>query len=160
MQYTNKEDGTVTNYELDFLKNESKEIYAVVISESEGSQAEISKEMIQKAASSIFRSAGNQVVFAGKRNGHFDEYPVTVYLSKAGTEFIAEMREPSEVSVNWIDANKERAVSITSTKPNGQNPGGGSAAQKPEEGKDVQEDNAEKQDYQKPANEDQVVRKK
>jgi hypothetical protein len=111
--------GRTTKYDVKTLVNEYAERFAVIISESKGSEAQISEKFIEKAASCIFQSEGNHTVFLEMENGNYKEFRVNVSLDeKDSTKFVAEMQtEPLECSPNLVKFFKEKATFIISSNP-------------------------------------------
>lgn len=118
MEYRNNNNQEI-NYDVDTLINEKGKPFAVIISEAKGSQAEVSQELIERAASCIFRSEGNQTVFLEMQNGNYKEFPVNVSLDKEdNTKFVAELqKEPLECSPNLVSFFQEKASLIISSNP-------------------------------------------
>ena len=106
-------------YDVDHLMNENGKPFAIIISEGKGSQAEVSQELIERAASCVFQSEGNQTVFLEMQNGNYKEFPVNVSLDKEdNTKFVAKLqKEPLECSPNLVGFFQEKASLIISSNP-------------------------------------------
>lgn len=120
--FTNPKD--FVEYEVDTLINEQGKPFSVVIYESKNNKQEfdLSKDFVEKAASSIFQSEGKQVVFLEMKNGNYKEFPIIVSIDpKDKTKFLAEIdkeaKEPLECSPNLLKSFEEKASWIVSSNP-------------------------------------------
>lgn len=104
-------------YEVETLINENGKPSAIILSEAKGSEMPISSELIEKAASSIFQSNGEQTVFLEKENGNYTEFRVSVGTDPADeTKFKAEIiAKPIECSPNMVEFFRDKAALIIST---------------------------------------------
>ena len=107
--------GNQIKYDVEILTDKDRQPFGVIISEAEGNEHEINREIIEDASSAIFQSEGKHQVFIEKQNGNYDDFQVEITLNN--TEFEAEIiGEHREVSENMVNLYREQAESIQTSK--------------------------------------------